>query len=146
MIILLDSPWPAKQSKQTKNISKWGVRPWFDLKSDDYKQQRATAQTFRTYLFASTGIWQWQTHLRTEWPQGGLSQVASLGGMTLHWESECSPQTKLSAGSSSPALATRTALRGRKDMVFTTPPHTGESRDRRMGCKNRQSNREDGRQ
>lgn len=32
----------------------------------------------------------------------------------------------MSTGSSSPALATRTTLRERKDMAFTTPPYTGE--------------------
>lgn len=56
-------------------------------------------------------------------PKGEFSQVASLGGMTPHCESECSAKTKLSTGSSSPALATRTALRERKDMAFTTPPY-----------------------
>lgn len=53
--------------------------------------------------------------------------------MTPHCESECSAKTKLSTGRSSPALATRTALRERKDMAFTTPPYTGEGRDRRVG-------------
>lgn len=48
--------------------------------------------------------------------------------MTPHCESECSAKTKLSTGNSSPALATRTALRERKDMAFTTPPYTGEGR------------------
>ena len=53
--------------------------------------------------------------------------------MTPHCESECSAKTKLSTGSSSPALATRTALRERKDMAFTTPPYTGDGRQNRMG-------------
>lgn len=58
--------------------------------------------------------------------------------MTPHCESECSAKTKLSTGSSSPAMATRTALRERKDMAFTTPPYTGEGRERRMGWEERQ--------
>lgn len=53
--------------------------------------------------------------------------------MTPHCESECSAKTKLSTGSSSPSLATHTALRERKDTAFTTPPYTGEGRERRMG-------------
>lgn len=74
------------------------------------------------------GFWWFETHLRRGLPKGELSQVASSGGMTPHCESECSAKTKLSTGNSSPALATRTALRERKDMAFTTPPYTGEGR------------------
>lgn len=67
-----------------------------------------------------------ETHLRRRLPKGEFSQVASSGGMTPHCESECSAKTKWSTGSSSPALATSTALGERKDMVFTTPPYSGK--------------------
>lgn len=95
---------------------------------DDWAQQRGVACTFIICLCALIGFWWLETHLRRGLPKGELSQVASLGGMTPHCESECSAKTKLSTGNSSPALATRTALRERKDMAFTTPPYTGEGR------------------
>lgn len=76
------------------------------------------------------GFWWLETHLRRGLPKGEFSQVASSGGMTSHCESECSAKTKLSTGSSTPALATRSALRERKDMAFTTPPYTVEGRVR----------------
>lgn len=57
-------------------------------------------------------------------PKGGFSQVASSGGITPHCESECSAQTKVSTGSSSPPLATHTALRGKKGHgVYHTTSH-----------------------
>lgn len=90
---------------------------------DGCAQQRGIACTLITCLCALIGFWGLETHLRRGLPKGEFSQVASSGGMTPHCESECSAKTKLSTGSSSPALATRTALREKKDMVFTTPPY-----------------------
>lgn len=96
--------------------------------TDGYAQQRGVASTLITCLFALIGC-QWiETHLRRGRPKGEFSQVASSGGMTLHCESDCSAKTKLSTGSSSPALATHTALRERKDMAFTTPPNNWKGR------------------
>lgn len=72
------------------------------------------------------GFWWFETHLRRGLPKGEFSQVASSGGMTPHCESECSAKTKLSTGSSSPALATHTALRGKKGHgVYHTSLHWG---------------------
>lgn len=56
-----------------------------------------------------------------------------MGGATPHCKSERSANTKLSTGGSSPALATHTALRERKDTPFTTAPYTGEGRRERGG-------------
>lgn len=53
-----------------------------------------------TCLCALIGSWGGlATHLRRGLPKGEFSQVASLGGLTPHCESECSAKTKLSTGS-----------------------------------------------
>lgn len=120
-----------KRKLETKNElksrSKWSARPAIN----GCTQQRGVVCTLITWLFALIDFWWSETHLRRGRPIGEFSQVASLGEMTLHCESECSANTKLSTGRSSPALATCTALRERKDMAFTTPPYT--RRDRKTG-------------
>lgn len=119
------------RKKKFKSRSKWRARPAVD----GCAQQRGVACTLITCLCALIGFQGLETHLKRGLPKGEFSQVASSGGMTPHCESECSAKTKLSTGSSSPALAT--ALRERKDMAFTTPLYTGEGRERRMGWERR---------
>lgn len=66
---------------------------------------------FLVFVFSGRGV---ETHLSRGLPKGGFSQVASLGGMSPHSESECSSQTKLSRGSSPAAVATCAGLRGKR--------------------------------
>lgn len=101
---------------------------------DDRAQQGGIASFLITCLCALIGFWGLETHLRAGLPKGEFSQVASSGGMTSHCESECSAKTKLSTGSSSPVLATRTALRGKKGHgVYHTSVHVRGERARHDG-------------
>lgn len=69
------------------------------------------------------------THLSRGLPKGGVSQVASLEGMSPHSESECSSQTKLSRGRSSAAVATCAGLRGKRGHgVYHTSADCGGQR------------------